>query len=213
MQTLYFFLLLSVSDDVLETLEAKHDWATFEMTWELFVQVFTQLIPDVIMHTSAQDESQIRDHYDRGNDFYSWFLGPRMIYTSGVVTDETRKETLEELQDNKLALVCHKLELQPEDTLLDIGCGWGALTTYAGKNFGCDVTGVTLAKEQAKFCQDRLNTNGWVQVCFALYAKETVLTRLKTGLSESLLIAHAFSAWMHMISPMDQLAAIPRLSL
>jgi cyclopropane fatty-acyl-phospholipid synthase-like methyltransferase len=153
---------LTRTDDVLETLEAKHDWATFEFTWELFYDVFTRLIPDVVIHSSAQDESQIRDHYDRGNDFYSWFLGPRMIYTSGVVTDESKKETLEELQDNKLALVCHKLELKPEDTVLDIGCGWGALSTYAAKNFGCDVTGVTLAKEQAKFCQDRLNTNGCV---------------------------------------------------
>lgn len=46
-------------------MEARHDWATFAMTWELFYQVFFSLIPDVVMHTSAQDESQIRDHYDR----------------------------------------------------------------------------------------------------------------------------------------------------
>jgi cyclopropane fatty-acyl-phospholipid synthase-like methyltransferase len=46
-----------------------------------------------------------------------------MIYTSGVVTDITREETLEELQDNKLTLVCEKLNLKPEDRLLDIGLG------------------------------------------------------------------------------------------
>ena len=87
-------------------------------------------------------------------------MGPRMIYTSGVVRDETKEETLEELQDNKLALVCHKLDLKPEDRLLDIGCGWGTLTTYAAKNFGCDVTGVTLAREQTKFGTERIATNG-----------------------------------------------------
>jgi hypothetical protein len=51
--------------DVLEAMEARHDWATFVMTWELFYQVFFSLIPDVIMHTKIQDETQIRDHYDR----------------------------------------------------------------------------------------------------------------------------------------------------
>ena len=83
-----------------------------------------------------------------------------MIYTGGVIKDINRKETLEELQDNKMALVCHKLELQPTDTLLDIGCGWGTLCAYAGKNFGCDVTGVTLGKNQTKFGNDRLQKNG-----------------------------------------------------
>lgn len=48
-----------------------------------------------------------------GNDFYGWFLGNRMVYTSGVVTTLEREETLEELQDNKLTLVCEKLDLQP----------------------------------------------------------------------------------------------------
>ena len=83
-----------------------------------------------------------------------------MIYTSGVVTDLTREETLEELQDNKLSIVCSKLHLGPEDRLLDIGCGWGTLTAYAAKNFGCDATGVTLAKNQTQFGNDRIKANG-----------------------------------------------------
>ena len=99
------------------------------------------LIPEVIIHSQAQDEEQVRDHYDRGNDFYSWFLGSRMIYTSGVIKDITRMETLEELQDNKLTMVCEKLNLQPGDKMLDIGCGWGTLVTFAAKNYGADVTG------------------------------------------------------------------------
>ena len=52
---------------------------------------------------------------DRGDDFYEWFLGPRMIYTSGVSFDPNVEQTLEQLQDNKLSLVCHKLDLQPSD--------------------------------------------------------------------------------------------------
>jgi cyclopropane fatty-acyl-phospholipid synthase-like methyltransferase len=99
------------------------------------------LIPEVVMHSASQDEEQVRDHYDRGDDFYEWFLGPRMIYTSGVISDINVEESLEQLQDNKLALVCEKLALEPTDRLLDIGCGWGTLAAFAGKNYGCDVTG------------------------------------------------------------------------
>ena len=95
-----------------------------------------------------------------GDDFYEWFLGPRMVYTSGIVLDLEREETLEELQDNKLTLVCEKLNLEPTDRLLDIGCGWGTLAAFAAKNYGCDVTGVTLAKKQAQFGNDRIAANG-----------------------------------------------------
>ncbi|SCV72021.1 BQ2448_4715 [Microbotryum intermedium] len=172
----YFAGKINLKGDMLELLEQRHDWASFEMTWNLLKYVLTVLIPDVVWHSPSQDEEQVRDHYDRGDDFYSWpeirahwlrrdvinhrFLGPRMIYTSGIVNDIERKETLEELQDNKLALVCHKLELKPTDTLLDIGCGWGTLVTYAAKNFGCDATGVTLGKNQTKFGNKRIADNG-----------------------------------------------------
>jgi cyclopropane fatty-acyl-phospholipid synthase-like methyltransferase len=83
-----------------------------------------------------------------------------MIYTCGIVLDLTREESLEELQDNKLSVVCSKLNLQPTDRLLDIGCGWGTLVAYAAKNFDCDVTGVTLAKNQTAFGNDRIKANG-----------------------------------------------------
>ncbi|KIK63929.1 hypothetical protein GYMLUDRAFT_40140 [Collybiopsis luxurians FD-317 M1] len=151
---------IDFNGDVLEIMEQRHDWATFHMTWELLKYVLTVLIPDVITHSREQDSDQVTEHYDRGNDFYSWFLGPRMIYTSGVINDPDRKETLEELQDNKLRVVCSKLNLKPEDRLLDIGCGWGTLTAYAAKNSGCDATGVTLAKNQTEFGNQRIADNG-----------------------------------------------------
>ena len=51
--------------DVLEIMEQRHDWATFNFTPELFKYVFTQFLPEVIMHTQNQDEEQVRGHYDR----------------------------------------------------------------------------------------------------------------------------------------------------
>ena len=212
MQTLYdayFDQKVDFNHDILETMEARHDWATFAMTWELFYDVFTRFLPDVIMHTSSQDQEQIRDHYDRGNDFYSWFLGPRMIYTSGVVSDSDTMETLEELQDNKLALVCHKLDLQPEDRLLDIGCGWGTLATYAAKNFGCDATGVTLAREQTKFGTQRIADNGWVHLVGCSRIDPFTDARLNAASPPTRL---AFSAWTPTIFPTTRRAGTQRSS-
>ncbi|BGO91620.1 hypothetical protein NBRC10512_008067 [Rhodotorula toruloides] len=156
----YFEGKIDIKGDMLELLEWRHDWMSFPMTLELMKYVLTKLIPDVIFHSAGQDEEQVTDHYDRGDDFHEWFLGPRMIYTSGIIHDVDRKETLEELQDNKLAVVCQKLQLKPTDTLLDIGCGWGTLVTYAAKNYGCDATGVTLSKNQAEFGTKRIAANG-----------------------------------------------------
>ncbi|TCD66874.1 hypothetical protein EIP91_000772 [Steccherinum ochraceum] len=156
----YFDSKIDFNGDVLDIMEQRHDWSKMIFTWELFKYVLFTFIPEVIQHTEQQDSEQVRDHYDRGDDFYGWFLGPRMIYTSGVVTDLTREETLEELQDNKLTIVCEKLDLKPEDHLLDIGCGWGTLSAFAAKNYGCKVTGVTLAEKQTAFGNARIAANG-----------------------------------------------------
>jgi cyclopropane fatty-acyl-phospholipid synthase-like methyltransferase len=83
-----------------------------------------------------------------------------MVYTSGIMTSLTEPQTLEQLQDNKLTVVCEKLDLQPSDRLLDIGCGWGTLAAFAHKNYGCEVTGITLGKNQTKFGNERILANG-----------------------------------------------------
>jgi len=85
-----------------------------------------------------------------GDDFYKLFLGPGVVYTTGTIKDPDRAETLEEPQDNKLIVVCEKLNLQPND-LLHIGCGWGALAAFAHKNYKCDVFGITLSRNQTAF--------------------------------------------------------------
>ncbi|THH15195.1 hypothetical protein EW146_g5245 [Bondarzewia mesenterica] len=156
----YFDGKIDINGDVLDTLEQRHDFTKMIFTPELFKYVFTRFIPEVIVHSQSQDEEQVRDHYDRGDDFYEWFLGPRMVYTSGIVTSITEPQSLEQLQDNKLIIVCEKLDLQPEDKLLDIGCGWGTLAAFAHKNYGCDVTGITLGKNQTKFGNKRITDNG-----------------------------------------------------
>ena len=108
----------------------------------------------------ALDEEQVRDHYDRGDDFYGWFLGPRMIYTSGIISDINKEETLEQLQDNKLGVVCQKIGLKGGESLLDIGCGWGTLAKYASTNYGAHTTGVTLGRNQTAWGNNALRKAG-----------------------------------------------------
>lgn len=148
---LYFANKVSFKGDALDVMEYRHDWAQFSFTWGLFKFFLFGMIPEVIMHTRSQDEEQVRDHYDRGDDFYSWFLGPRMVYTSGVIHDINKQESLEQLQDNKLKVVCEKIDLKEGDTVLDLGCGWGTFATFASSQYGAHVTGVTLGKNQTEW--------------------------------------------------------------
>ena len=68
------------------------------------------------------DHEQVTQHYNTGNDFFSRFLGPRMVYTSGYY--KTGEESLEVAQDQKMKLVARKIGLKPGQRLLDLGCGW-----------------------------------------------------------------------------------------
>ncbi|KAF4993885.1 hypothetical protein FDECE_13289 [Fusarium decemcellulare] len=163
MQTFYELYLsgeVELNGDALEILEYRHDWCTFNFTYDTFYILLFHFFPDVVLHLRSQDEDQVRPNYDRGNDHYAWFLGPRMIYTSGVISDPTREETLEEMQDNKMAIVCEKIGLKEGETMLDIGCGWGTLARFASVNYGAKVTGVTLARNQTEWGNDGLRRAG-----------------------------------------------------
>jgi cyclopropane fatty-acyl-phospholipid synthase-like methyltransferase len=151
----YFDKKVDIRGDMLELLENRHDWASFRFTLSHLKYLVTNLLPEAIGHSRKQDESQVTEHYDRGNDVYEAFLGPRMSYTSGIISDTSCRESLEKLQENKMDLVCNKIQLKAGEKMLDIGCGWGTLLCHAAQKYGAQVTGVTLAKEQVQFGQQR----------------------------------------------------------
>lgn len=93
-----------------------------------------------------------KEHYDLGNDLFSLMLDPYMQYSCGYWKEA---ETLEQAQENKLRMICEKLQLQRGMTLLDIGCGWGGLSEYAARHYGVSVTGVTISREQQRLAQER----------------------------------------------------------
>jgi cyclopropane-fatty-acyl-phospholipid synthase len=89
-------------------------------------------------------------HYDVGNDLYRVMLGPRMVYSSCYWKNATN---LAEAEDAKLDLICRKLELAPGMKVLDIGCGWGGFARYAVENYGVEVVGITVSKEQIELAR------------------------------------------------------------
>lgn len=91
-----------------------------------------------------------KKHYDLGNDLFIMMLDSYMQYSCGYWHNAAN---LEQAQQNKLKMICQKLQLQPGMILLDIGCGWGGLAKYAAKNYGVKVHGITISTEQQKFAQ------------------------------------------------------------
>jgi cyclopropane-fatty-acyl-phospholipid synthase len=90
-------------------------------------------------------------HYDLGNDLYMSFLDPYNQYTCGYFKDT---EDLNTAQIQKMDLICRKLQLKEGDRILDIGCGWGGFAKYASETYGCQVTGLTLSDEQARYARE-----------------------------------------------------------
>ncbi|WP_329033357.1 cyclopropane-fatty-acyl-phospholipid synthase family protein [Streptomyces sp. NBC_01725] len=110
------------------------------------------------LHTKHRDRAAISHHYDVGNDFYEMVLGPSMVYSCAYF--EEPGATLEDAQRDKLDLVCRKLGLTEGERLLDVGCGWGSMAIHAAREYGVQVTGVTLSREQAAYARKRIADEG-----------------------------------------------------
>ena len=118
-----------------------------------------EVSPAVSGQEIQHDADGIQFHYDLPAAFFELELGKTLSYSSAYFRDP-EEETLDEAQENKLALFCKKLELGPDDHLLDLGAGWGNLMFYAAKKFGCRVTGVSLSPEQKKFVEAKAEREG-----------------------------------------------------
>jgi cyclopropane-fatty-acyl-phospholipid synthase len=111
-----------------------------------------------VRHSLGRDAEAIHHHYDVSNTFYEHVLGPSMTYTCALYPTETA--TLEEAQHAKYDLVARKLDLQPGQRLLDLGCGWGGMVRHAAREYGVHALGVTLSREQASWAQRRIKEDG-----------------------------------------------------
>ncbi len=109
-------------------------------------------------HSPERDGKVIQHHYDVSNRFYELVLGPSMTYTCALFEDESKN--LEEAQYAKYDLVAQKLDLQPGQRLLDVGCGWGEMVRHAAREYGVTGIGVTLSRAQAEWAQQKNKEEG-----------------------------------------------------
>jgi len=111
-------------------------------------------------NTRAGSRRNIAAHYDLGNDFFRLMLDETMMYSCALF--ERPDMTLAEAQRAKLDAICRKLELGPNDHLLEIGTGWGELAIHAASRYGCRVTTTTISPSQFADASERVRAAGLV---------------------------------------------------
>ncbi len=117
-----------------------------------------ELRPKGRRHSKLRDARAVRHHYDVSNEFFALFLDESMTYSCAIFSRGAT--TLEEAQEAKLELICAKLGLEPEQRVLDVGCGRGSFAIHAAARHGVEVTGVTLSEPQAALARRRVSEAG-----------------------------------------------------
>ncbi|MDI6629066.1 MAG: cyclopropane-fatty-acyl-phospholipid synthase family protein [Rhodococcus sp. (in: high G+C Gram-positive bacteria)] len=114
------------------------------------------------LHSMLRDRAAISHHYDLSNDFYELVLDSHMAYSSAYWTSDSPEYTLDDAQRDKLDLVCRKIGLDKRagQRFLDVGCGWGSLSLHAAQEYGAQVVGVTISREQKAFIDKRIADRG-----------------------------------------------------
>lgn len=128
----------------------------------------TQIAVRGRLHSRRRDREVIHHHYDLPDEFYRLILDEHMAYSCGYVTGaplgghETETYRLEDAQADKLGLVCRSIGLDERSgmRLLDVGCGWGALSLYAATHYDARVTGVTISAGQKRFIDEQAQARG-----------------------------------------------------
>ncbi|MGQ3293246.1 MAG: class I SAM-dependent methyltransferase, partial [Shinella sp.] len=109
-------------------------------------------------NTRKGSRRNIEAHYDLGNSFYKEWLDPTMLYSSAIYDETT--PTLEAAQQNRLDRIGKKLALKGGESVLEIGCGWGALAVELATKSNSNVLGITLSPSQLAWAQDLAAKSG-----------------------------------------------------
>jgi len=162
----YFAGRLEFRHGVQQFLARRRELVSFRLTGAHVKWAVSRYLPRRLFPSTAKELTEVQGQYDRGDDFFEWFLGERMTYTTAYF--ESRDASLEQAQDASIEHVLNKLALRPGDRVLDIGCGWGTLVMRAAARAGVDVTGVTISQNQARFACERIAAAGLSRSCRVL---------------------------------------------
>jgi cyclopropane-fatty-acyl-phospholipid synthase len=105
-----------------------------------------------------QSRRNVHHHYDLGNDFYAGWLDRQLLYTCAYF--DRPDMPLEDAQVAKMDLVCRKLRLQPGETVIEAGCGWGALALHMAREYGVQVKAFNLSRAQIAYARARATREG-----------------------------------------------------
>jgi len=109
-------------------------------------------------NSRSGSKRNIMAHYDLGNAFYETWLDGSMTYSSALFRNPG--ESLEAGQANKYGALCDALRVQPDETVLEVGCGWGGFAEYAARERGAKVTGITISPAQLDYARKRIHEAG-----------------------------------------------------
>jgi cyclopropane-fatty-acyl-phospholipid synthase len=149
---------IEVKGDLVKTLEvvmrAMHSLK--KRSW--YYRLFSKWLQRVQANTLDGSASNIHHHYDLNADFYKLWLDSRMVYTCAYFS--TVSTTLEDAQLAKMDLVCRKVQLQPGETVVEAGCGWGSLALHMAKHYGVNVKAFNISGEQIRYARAAAKKEG-----------------------------------------------------
>lgn len=114
-------------------------------------------------HTKTADRRAISSHYDVSNDFFALWLDRLRVYSCAYF--KSPDDSLDKAQEQKLDLICRKLNLQAGERFLDIGCGWGGLILWAAQRYRAKATGITLSRNQHEYAEQKIRELGLQDSC------------------------------------------------
>jgi cyclopropane-fatty-acyl-phospholipid synthase len=126
--------------------------------WALISRPVLKVFHFLNRNSKAGSARNISAHYDLGNPLYELMLDPTMAYSCGIFEHE--QATLEEASIAKFEAICRKLQLKPDDRVVEIGTGWGGLAIHAASKYGCHVTTTTISREQHDYAKEKIARAG-----------------------------------------------------
>ncbi len=129
-----------------------------ERGWGWITKPAHQIFHNLHRNTTKNSRRNIAAHYDLGNDFFRLFLDENLMYSAAIFPEID--SSLESASQHKLDRICQKLELSPEDHVIEIGTGWGGFALHAAKHYGCKITTTTISEEQYLLAKTRIQNAG-----------------------------------------------------
>ena len=109
-------------------------------------------------NTRKGSRKNIAAHYDLGNDFYQLWLDQKMMYSAAYF--DAADTSLEDASSAKLDRICRRLGLSADDSVIEIGTGWGGFAIHAASNYGCHVTTTTISQQQYDYAHKAIAAAG-----------------------------------------------------